>query len=213
MRKQFVKNVCVLATAMLLTVLVALCVGMGWGDILTGNTFVLCAASVTLIFEDLYYKMLKRRDLVTWQYTVACGLGLVAVCLFLRASVTVTWGSCILWLSLTLVCVTLLVAWIVFAYKPSTRNEHEVATELVTSEFAKEQEMFPAMNNAEVRGVLRRLMFCHLEGDCLEGGLDIERPFNPENDTLESLEKRGGNEELIAYINMYIDSLIERRSE
>ena len=85
-----------------------------------------------------------------------------------------------------------------------------------TVAYRKLVKKFPKMDDAEVREALEKTLFCHLQGDSLEGSLLVSEPFTPGYETyreLASADSVADNGTGISLINGYIGRLIANRKK
>lgn len=182
-------------------------------DILTVVVFV---SVMTLIVEDVAVKTFKHRDLFTWQYLVLIAFAMACDFLWIFLS------ACETFLQLGVRAVLLLAAvggtcvWAFCAYRISVMSEEERIVLAKTMAYKRAIRKIGKMNDEEVEKVLSKALFCHLEGDCLEGSLLVGEPFTPEFQTLDNLlEQDGGaiDGSAVQVIDGYIKSLISKRNE
>lgn len=213
MKKSFLKNLITLGAVIVLWFIYSLGY-LPFGQALDVLTIVVFITVMTLCAEDAADKVLGSRSLITWQYVVLIAFTMACdfIWLYLAACNTV--------LQLVVRAIMLVAAiggtfvWAWFAYRISVMSDEERKVLDKSIAYKKLARKFPKMNDEEVREVLEKALFCHLQDDSLEGSLLVGEPFTPEYETLSELsgaDSGTDNGTAISIINGYISELIAKR--
>jgi len=137
------------------------------------------------MLEDLWYKMLNKRDLLTWEYFVGLVIVLLSIITFLWASESVTNGEMFVRLGLTAFLCTLGYFWFSIYWKRSISDIEKAEKE--TWERAKKKIKKADKDKAEK--ILNHSLRYRLVGDTLDGGIDLERPLSIIDDQIMTYEE------------------------
>lgn len=215
MKKSFLKNLITLGAVIILWFIYSLGY-LPFGQALDVLTIVVFITIMTLCAEDATDKVLGARNLITWQYVVM--VAFIMTCDFLWLYL----ASCDTVLQLAVRAIMLSAAvggtfvWAWFAYRISVMSDDERKVLEKSIAYKKLARKFPKMNDEEVREVLEKALFCHLQDDSLEGSLLVSEPFTPEFSTLSELsgaDSGADNGTAISIINGYISKLISGRKK
>lgn len=180
-------------------------------DVLTIVVFV---TIMTLAAEDAATKVIKHKELITWQYVVL--MAFVMACDFLWVFLGVCATMAQLASRAILLCAAVggTVVWAAYAYRISVMSEDERIILTKSILYKKLSRKFRKMNDEEVEKALSKALFCHLKDDSLEGGLLVGEPFTVERSTLDELLQQDSgtdNGAAIQVISGYIQQLIATR--
>ena len=211
MIKTFIKNVLSLAAIVVL-----------WGvysigylsayEALEALTVVVFVSVLALAVEDIATKALLRRAEITWQYAIL--MTFVASCDILWLYVAAC-GSPLQLLVRTLLLLAAIggtCAWAWFGYRISVMSEQEKALLIKESTYRRYAKKFPTMSEEELKKILSKALFCHLEGDSLEGRMLVDKPFDNSFRTLEELMADGNGGAAVSTATGYIEMLLTKRS-
>lgn len=176
----FRKNLLVLITSVIVVAIVALLVKMPLLTVVDGLTLVIPTVIFAIALEDLWRKMLKAREALTWQYFVIdllVGLDIVA---FFWASQAVSFFSLLIRLGTTVGLAVLASVWARYAYKPSVQSVEEREAE----KWVKYRKKVLRLSATDAKRILNHILRYRLIGDSLEGELDLDRPLAVYNDEL-----------------------------
>ena len=148
LKSSLVRNAIVLACSLLIGGLF----NLPWGggavlDFVTGLVFF---AIITLAVGDVWYKVLREKWKLTWQYWIGIVLTLLATWAFLWASKSVTWPSRFIRLGVTAGVGLGSGLWFLFAYKPVVEARNKAFLEEYKA-YLQEQGVSAATADAMVR--------------------------------------------------------------
>lgn len=184
-------------------------------DALNALTMVVFVSVLAMATEDVFAKLLLNRELITWQYAIL--IAFVLTCDFLWVYL----ADCSTWVQLAIRAILLIIAafgtsvWAFFAYRISVMSEQERTILYKSIAYKKIAKKFKGMSDEQVRAALESTLFCHLEGDRLEGRLLVSEPFHPEYKTYQELSSSTDNDiaSALSIANGYIDLVISKRKE
>lgn len=184
-------------------------------DALNALTLVVFVSVLAMATEDVFAKLILNRELITWQYAIL--IAFVFTCDFLWLYL----ADCATWVQLAIRAILLIIAafgtsvWAFFAYRISVMSEQERTILYKSIAYKKIAKKFKGMSDEQVRAALESTLFCHLEGDRLEGGLLVGEPFNSEYKTYSELSSSTDNDiaSALSVANGYIDLVISKRKE
>lgn len=184
-------------------------------DALNALTMVVFVSVLAMATEDVFAKLLLNRELITWQYAIL--IAFVLTCDFLWVYL----ADCATWIQLAIRAILLIIAafgtsvWAFFAYRISVMSEQERTILYKSIAYKKIAKKFKGMSDEQVRAALESTLFCHLEGDRLEGCLLVSEPFHPEYKTYSELSSSTDNDiaSALSIANGYIDLVISKRKE
>lgn len=182
-------------------------------DVLTVVVFV---TVMTLTAEDVASKTIKHKELITWQYVVLMAFVMACDFLWVLLGVCSTVSQLAARASLLVASVAGTFVWAVYVYRVSVMTDEERCILVKTYAYRKVARKLGKMNDEEVEKALSKVLFCHLENDCLEGRLLVSEPFTPEYATLDELVQQDGGADsgtAVSVVNGYIKSLIAKSSE
>lgn len=215
MIKNMVKNV--LTVVGLVILLAAYALGfLSLYDFMNAMTAVVFLSVITLALEDVLHKAIRHRELITWQYAVLILFVVACDFLWVFLAICATWLQLLGRLVLLMAAVAGTVLWAWFAYRISVMTDVERKQLRYTKLYNKIAKKFPTMTDDEVADALESTLFCHLQNDCLEGGLCISQPFTTDCATFQELANRDDGTDYrstIDAIGDYIADVIKKRGE
>lgn len=215
MKKTFFKNLMSLGIIVVLWGIYSLGY-LPFGQALDVLTVVVFVTVMTLTAEDVASKTIKHKELITWQYVVLMAFVMACDFLWVFLGVCSTVTQLAVRASLLVASVAGTFVWAVYVYRVSVMTDEERCILVKTYAYRKVARKLGKMNDEEVEKALSKVLFCHLENDCLEGRLLVSEPFTPEYATLDELVQQDGGADsgtAVSVVNGYIKSLIAKRSE
>lgn len=182
-------------------------------EALNALTVVVFVSVLALSVEDVITKAIMARDMITWQYAIL--MTFVVACNILWLYV----AGCASVLQLVTRALLLIAAaggtfaWAWYGYRISVMSEQERALLIKESAYRKYARKFPAMSDEEVRKILSKALFCHLEGDSLEGRMLVDQPFDAQYRTLDELTADGDGGAAVSVAAGYIEMLLSKRNK
>lgn len=181
----FKKNLFVLLSSVFLAVVGATLVGIQLPNIIEGLTLVIPTVAMALLIEDLWRKLLKEREKLSWQYFLGEVFVVGATLTWFWASMSGTIKDMVVRLVTVFLLGFLGMLWFNFAYKPSVQTIEEREQEKWLHYRGKIQKADKETAVKILAGVLRY----HLCDDSLAGDLDFDHPLALWNDNLMTLEE------------------------
>lgn len=207
MRKNVLQKISVIVIALLVTCLLALISKVSIFELINSLTLMFIVSCIVLVSDDFFYKLYNNRKVITKDYMLGQALYLGSIFSFALAFFAGTVTVTIVWLSISVLVFSGAIVWTYYAYK----NPKWTAEEIEDLKWDQLRKLIPVMTKEKCKVELSRFLRFRLEGDCIEGSLDISRPFDDEYySTLEEMKTRNAKPALIFTTNQYIDLIIDK---
>ena len=181
-------------------------------EALNALTVVVFVSVLALSVEDIATKAIMARDMITWQYAILMTFVVACNILWLYVAGCASVLQLITRMLLLIAAAGGTFAWAWYGYRISVMSEQERSLLIKESTYRKYARKFPAMSDEEVRKILSKALFCHLEGDSLEGRMLVDQPFDVGFRTLDELVADGDGGAAVSVASGYIEMLLTKRS-
>lgn len=170
----FRKNLFVLLSSVFVTIIGALLMRLGIAAIVDFVTLVIPTVVAALLIEDLWDKLLERREKLTWQYFIGELFVTGSILTWIWASTSVTVKQMVIRLVVTFLLGVFGYIWFKFSYFPSTQSA-EGREQLRWEKYQKK--ILEAADRDEAFRLLSYALRFRLLDDNLSGCLDFDRPI------------------------------------
>lgn len=182
-------------------------------EALNALTVVVFVAVLALAVEDVATKAIMARNLITWQYAILMSFVVACDILWIYVAACNSMLELITRMLLLLAAASGTAAWAWYGYRISVMSETERLLLVKESTYRKYAKKFPGLSDDEVRKILAKALFCHLEGDSLEGRMLVDQPFDAQYRTLDELTADGDGGAAVSVAAGYIEMLLSKRNK